>query len=257
MRRPDRRRFLFTATTLLGLLSPTGFTSSPPATIVLRIQGEIRDSMIPEVRRAIARAQGDPLPAGFIVLLDSGGGDGLAAAQIGRLLRAAQAHVFVIGRCASACTYIFMGGVVREAPDGRLGVHRTRLTRLDERTGQRTNIDVERSDRAARRLREGTAQLRAYLREMGILDGLYVMMESTPAESMRWLSRGEARSVGLIGFDRAYLLQREAQWTRRRIFTRGDLERLTAKVLPRCLGEAKATSPDPFVQCYRSVISNP
>lgn len=228
-----------------------------PHTVTLQIKGEIRPSLLPEVRKALAQTNGDPLPAGLLVLLDSHGGDGLVAAEVGRLLRQADAHVFVTGRCASACVLVFLGGVVRQAPDGALGVHQARLTRIDEKTGKRVEIDTSRSDRAAKRLRDGNATLQRYLREMGVLEAFYALMESTPVESMHWLTRAESRSLGVVGIEPEYLARREAHLMRRYQMRSGDLERNTAAVIARCLGEAKAASPDKFVQCYRLTLDRP
>lgn len=270
LRAEHRRSVLLTLAACAGLVVPVGLpwanshavaasasAERLPHTVTLQIRGEIRPSLLPEVKKALAQTNGDPLPAGLLVLLDSQGGDGLVAAEVGRLLRQADAHVFVTGRCASACVFILMGGVVREAPDGALGVHRARLTRLDEKTGKRIEIDTTRSDRAARRLREGNATLQRYLRDMGVLDAFYALMEVTPVESMRWLSRAEARSLGVVGIEPEYLSRREAHLMRRYQIRQGDLERNTASVLSRCLGEAKAASPDKFVQCYRLTLDRP
>jgi membrane-bound ClpP family serine protease len=240
---------------VLSLALPA-LQATQPKTVTVTLRGEITPAMIPKVREAVAAATGDPIPAGLIVLLDSGGGDGLAAVEIGRLLRGAQAHVFVTGRCASACVFVFMGGVVRQAADGALGIHRARLTRIDPATGKRVEIDVGRDDRAARRLRNANASLRQYLTEMGALQSFHALMESTPVEPLRYLSRAEAKSLGVIGFEQNYLRYRDAKLVKRFAMRSGDLERLTDRVLDKCREELLAAQSN-FVRCYRLALSGP
>ena len=95
----------------------------------MEINGPISAALAPKIRAALDAIEPDRFPAGAIVLLNSQGGDGLAAIEIGRIVRAVRAHVFVRGRCASACTYVLAGGVVRGvARDHAVGIHSPRLT---------------------------------------------------------------------------------------------------------------------------------
>ena len=74
----------------------------------IEIRGTITPRTLEQVRQSLSRVAdsphtGGPFPAGGLILLDSSGGDGMAAMAIGRLARAARAHIFVAGRCSSAC----------------------------------------------------------------------------------------------------------------------------------------------------------
>ena len=241
---------------LLGHISATLAQESKPRTITIQIKGGITPELVPKVKEAIAKTTGDPLPAGLIVMLDSPGGDGLAAIEVGRLLREAHAHVFVSGKCSSACVFIFMGGVVRQAPDGALGIHRARITRIDKDSKKRIEVDHTKSARAQKKLEEGNQQIRAYVQEMGILAQFSDAMDAVPHDTMRWLSRKEAKDLGVIGFEPSYLKWRDQYLVERLRAKAGDLERNTDRVIERCY-EANGTPKTDFTRCYRLSLNTP
>lgn len=256
-------RFIQVASALaLGAASLTFFApqalskDDKPRTITIQIKGGITPDLVPKIKEAIAKATGDPLPAGLIVMLDSPGGDGLAAIEVGRLLRQAHAHIFVSGTCSSACVFIFMGGVVRQAPDGALGIHRARITRIDNETKKRIEVDHTKSARASKKLEEGNQQIRAYLQEMGILAQFSDAMDAVPPETMRWLSRKEGKDLGVIGFEPSYLKWRDQYLVDRLRAKPGDLERNTDRVVHHCYDESARPKAD-FTRCYRLTLSGP
>ncbi len=225
-------------------------------TIVLQIKGNISPDLVPQVKDAIAKATGDSLPAGLIVLLQSPGGDGMAAIEVGRLLREAHAHVFTSGKCSSACVFIFMGGVVRQARDGDLGIHQARITRVDKDTKKRVDVDTHRSDRARKKLDEGNQRIREYLQEMGVLAQFFTAMDAVPANTMRWLTRLEAKDLGVVGWERSYLQTRDRFLIERLGARPGDLERNTDRVLDRCAEELNKPQAN-FARCYRLSLDRP
>lgn len=54
-------------------------------TVVIGITGSISKNTLASLKQALPKVKGDPIPAGLIVLLDSAGGDGVAAMEMGRL----------------------------------------------------------------------------------------------------------------------------------------------------------------------------
>ena len=116
-----------------------------------------------------------------MILLNSPGGDGLAAMEAGRLVRAAKAHVFVRGKCASACVFILAAGVVRGAPEGVVGIHRARLTTFVKGIGV-VDINTASNPNAVRVLEAGDRRTEDYLREMGMPDTLFQAMKGTPSD---------------------------------------------------------------------------
>lgn len=219
-------------------------------TVTLQIKGSITPALIPKVKDALALATGDGLPAGFIVLLESPGGDGIAAMEIGRLLRAGHAHVFVTGKCSSACTIVLMGGVVREAKDFQIGIHQARLTKIDKETGKRLEVEAYKDPKLLNRLIDANTQMRDYSLEMGLSEDFYKMMSQTPVDQMKWLTRGEAVRLGLVGIDPEYERTREKYLIDRLKINPGDMKKKTADILDRCQ-EAIATSASNFAACYR------
>lgn len=232
----------------LFLASVPGYTQTK--TVTLQIKGGITPALIPKVKDALALATGDPVPAGLIVLLESPGGDGIAAMEIGRLLRAGHAHVFVTGKCSSACTIILMGGVVREAKDYQIGIHQARLTKIDKETGIRVEVEAYKNQKLLDRLIDANQQMKDYSLEMGLSEEFYKVMSQTPVDQMKWLTRGEAIRLGLIGIDPEYEKVREKYLIDRLKISPGDMKKKTADILDRCQ-EALTNSTSNFVGCYR------
>lgn len=194
---------------LLAVCAPVG-AQAPVAdpVYVIEVKGPIQPSLVETLRQGLAKVNRERRPAGAIVILDSHGGDGLAAIEAGRLLREARAHVFVRGRCASACLFLFAGGEVRAAPDGAIGMHRARITRRIG-DGPATPVAAGEDARAARLLEEGNRRVQAYFDEMGFGPALYEAMMQVPAEETRTLTRAELAGLGLLTDDaRARAAQR-------------------------------------------------
>ena len=226
-------------------------------TVIMTIQGEIKADLIPKVIEAMAMTTGDPLPAGFVVLLNSQGGDGLAAIEVGRLLRQAHAHVFVTDKCASACVFILMGGVVRQAPELSIGIHRARLTAISKKTGKRIEINADANPKTITILEEGNRKLREYVKEMGMSEQFSSLMEATPVDRMRWLSRIEARELDIIGIEEDYLKQREAYVMERFRTKPGELKKNTDEIIDRCAYEFTKPNGGNFVRCYHLGLDRP
>ncbi len=226
-------------------------------TVTIRIEGEIKLDLIPKVKEAVAMTTGDPLPAGLIVLLNSQGGDGLAAIEVGRLLREAHAHVFVTDKCASACVFILMGGVVRQAPELTIGIHKARLTGISKKTGARVEINAEANPKTAAILAEGNRKLQEYVKDMGMSKAFFEQMEATPVNRIRWLSRIEARELDIIGIEEDYLKHREAYVMERYKTKPGELKKNTDQIIDRCAYEFTKPNGGNFVRCYRLGLDRP
>ncbi len=86
----------------------------------LRLSGPVEADDCGRLKAALARH-----PARVVVLGDSGGGDSEAGYCMGAFLRAQGIETVIRGRCVSACSRIWLGGVRRrlEGPDSRVGLH--------------------------------------------------------------------------------------------------------------------------------------
>lgn len=174
---------------------------------VIRISGAISEQTLTKVRLDLVGFRNqDPLPAGLIVLLDSPGGDGDAAMAIGRLLRQRQAHVFVSRRCDSACVFLLMGGVVRAANPGTLGVHAGRLTVMQPDGQVLREVDASKSLPDSFQLAGYNRDIRLYLQEMGIGHGILDVMLAH--RHVYKLTSEDMSRYRVTGFDNAYLNQR-------------------------------------------------
>lgn len=118
-----------------------------------------------------------------IVSFDSDGGNVVSAIAYGRLIRSLGLSTFQLRatQCASACALAFVGGVIRQADPGAIGVHQTSFSSdavLDGHT-------------AAAAIQQMTAQIMTYLLEMGVDPKLLQLSLSVPPNDMRYLTSAE------------------------------------------------------------------
>jgi len=219
---------------------------------VIEIDGPIVPSLVGKVRAALEPIDPDRFPAGAIVLLDSPGGDGLAAMEVGRIVRAAKAHVFVRVRCASACVYILAGGVVRGAArDRAIGIHSPRLTTFVKGIGV-VDINSGSNPNAAKALAAGNLQSQEYFSEMGLPESFYKAMMASPSDQTRYLDLSELPALGLAGIDPAYRQARASAAAARYKISEDEFVHRTNEVAQKCLLD-KISGRD-LVRCYSRVL---
>jgi hypothetical protein len=218
--------------------------------VTIELKGAITKATVETARRAFENVGADSFPAGLVILIDSPGGDGFAAMTLGRMARARKAHIFVRGRCASACTLLLAGGVVRSAADGALGIHHGTIT-VTRPGGTRAGVDAPREERARAALDFADRQTELYLAEMGMPPALYQSMMVVPNSAMRWLKRSEAIELGLIGVDAQYAAFRANAGEALRGVVPAELVARTLSVQERCLATVAS---EPFVACYGHVL---
>ena len=233
----------------------------PPNTgkiMVIGINGLISKNVLEKVKQSIGQASGDPIPAGLIVLIDSPGGDGVAAMQIGRLLRKANAHVFVTGECASACIFVLASGVVRVAPSYSVGIHRGRVTMSDANAKIIKEVDINDNPEAKAALQHFERQAPVYFAEMGMSPELFPLMQAHQFKGVYRLSTAEITKTQLSGFEKAYLVQRIAFYQSQTGPYRMDEDEFksrTQKVASRCSGFDKKHTE--FIKCYKETLREP
>lgn len=118
-----------------------------------------------------------------VIVFDSPGGSVGTAIQLGRMIRAAGLDTLQVRQlqCASACSLAFLGGVRRVAETGSIGVHRASF---DTSSGMS-------ADEAVAQIQAGTAQVMAYMTEMGVDPKLMEVALSYDRSDMRYLSASE------------------------------------------------------------------
>ena len=229
-----------------------------PRTVVVGIKGLISKNSAKKISQSLVQVSGDPIPAGLIVLLDSSGGDGMAAIHIGRLLRKANAHIFVTGECSSACIFILASGVVRVAPSYSVGIHRGRITMSDANAKIIKEVDISTNPSAKAALQRFESEAPVFLEEMGMSSELFPLMQSHQLKGVYRLSAPEISKMGLSGFDNAYLDKRVEVFKQRgHLFPvdRDELKKRTMRVASRCSGFEKQ-HPE-FIRCYQETLRNP
>lgn len=249
----QRFLLLFFAILLNQLVLASEPSNSP---LVLRINGIITSNTLSQIELAVSNwKNADPIPGGLIVLLDSPGGNGEAAIQIGRLLRKKDAHVFVTGQCESACVFILAGGVVRAANPNSIGVHAGRLT-LTNRNGEIIKeIDSSQSLNDSFKLTSFNSLANQYLSEMGLRNGLIDVMLAHKTMRTYKLTDYEMDQFGLIGFNNEYLRKRGDLFEnlpRSERINRIELYTRTLSVPRFCASQS--TNNDGFIKCYRAVL---
>ena len=187
------------------LMRPTGFSflrdlylkpslnavvrRGPDGKAIVAISGEIGSAAAPWFYGVIT---GNQLRRGDTILLSSPGGNVDTALALGRTIRA---HGFdtAVGRlaadggiapsyCASACVFVYAGGVDRRDIVGsRLGVHRFTMSEGDG--------DVAEAQRMM-------GVILGYLDDMGIKASLAA--EASKSDSIRWLDPDAARAMDLV-----------------------------------------------------------
>ncbi|NTH14236.1 hypothetical protein G6L99_19125 [Agrobacterium rhizogenes] len=154
------------------------------ATPVLLLKGEFSQSDDPQQLSREVAASGAKA-----VTFDSNGGNILAAMAYGRMIRSLGLATFQLraSQCASACTLAFVGGVIRQAEPGAIGVHQSSFA-------PGAGLD---SPTAVAAIQTMTAQIMSYFAEMGVDPKLLQVSLSVPSDDMRYLTASEMQSYGV------------------------------------------------------------
>ncbi len=227
-------------------------------TRLLRIQGPITDQTQKSVLDQVRFLQNShSRPASVVVLINSAGGNGEAALAIGRLLRQHQAHVFVVGRCDSACVFILAGGVVRAGTPGALGVHAGRLTQTNAQGRVIREIDARQSLNDSFRLTDFNSEVRRYLKEMGIGQGLLDVILAHQSKAVYRLTPQEITHYKLYGVDPDYLNQFTDQYNQTDSKHPINSYELTQQILSvpiKCRSNIGHDAD--FLHCYQRILQN-
>lgn len=145
------------------------------------IEGDIGTGFAVDLER-LMRSRGD---IGTLVLR-SGGGSLVESLLAGAMVRQHERSTAVLDVCASACIYLYAGGVERMAqPAARLGVHQVRLGGEDNRIEAST-------------LQDALAWIQDYLMQMSISPNLLNISLTASSDTMLWLSPAQMTQTGLV-----------------------------------------------------------
>lgn len=241
----------------IGLAPASIYASDNPR--VIRIQEIISKQTLNRLALELRHFKNtDRFPAGLIVLLDSAGGDGQAGMQIGRLLRQNNAHVFAMRQCDSACAFILMGGVVRAAAPGSIGIHAGRLTMMTPEGAIVKEVDASKSLDNSYQLVGFNNEVRLYLKEMGIRHGLLDLMLAQPASGLYKPTPSEMNLYEITAINSSYPTERINSFAHDPVLAsidRKTLVKRTRNVPQRCASSSMID--EAFVNCYRHTLLGP
>ncbi|MGV1758124.1 SH3 domain-containing protein [Rhizobium sp. A22-96] len=123
------------------------------------------------------------------VTFDSPGGNVSKALELGRMIRSLGLTTVAVRvqECSSACSLAFLGGVVRFADAGSIGVHKTSFA---DTKGMR----VEDAVAAVQAI---TADVISYMTDMGADPGLLKLSLKYDSDDMRYLSASEMKQYSV------------------------------------------------------------
>lgn len=124
------------------------------------------------------------------VTFHSPGGNIIKAMEMGRLIRSldlATVQPRAI-ECASSCTLAFMGGVMRFAEPGSLGVHKSSFSE-----GAAIDAQV-----AVSAIQQMTADIMTYMMEMGVDPALLQLALQYESDDIRYLSKSEMERYRIV-----------------------------------------------------------
>jgi len=138
------------------------------------------------------------VPSGALVILDSEGGDLLASLKLGNEIRGdglattvaaydkADGRFVAGGSCASACAYVFLGGVERSVGrDARIGVHQIHTEDRTWAMSAEAGFDL-------------MSLVAVHLQKLCGNLGLLIPALRTRPQEMHWLSASELTRYGVV-----------------------------------------------------------
>jgi hypothetical protein len=163
------------------------------------------------------------------VVLNSFGGNGAAAKEIGRLIRERKLNTYLAKdkSCSSACVHVLIGGVQRYA-FGSVGVHRA--TYMGESDGD---------EYLQKNIEEATKSNEQHVKVMGVSMLLADAMDTTPSWTIRQLTELEKKQWQVFGFDRLSEELYFNQVSRERYISRREFIDIFKSNYEDCLNQAR------------------
>ena len=161
--------------------------------VTIRIEKEITPKDLVDFKSALRKLDESKQTLHMnSILLESHGGDGEAAREIGKLIRARKLNTFLAEdtSCASACVYVLLGGVQRYA-FGNVRIHRATFM-----------YDSDTDDHVEKFIKDNQKSVNEYVKTMGISLLLADAMENTVSWEIRQLTDLEKKQWHVLGFDR-------------------------------------------------------
>lgn len=220
---------------------------------IITISGSIDETLYQRFLKLNLSNDFSAIPAGLIVFLDSPGGDVDIAIKMGKILRNFNAQIFVTKKCASACVLIFASGVVRDAPELSLGIHRFSINSYDVKL--KKNIPVYLSKASSDYSLIIYKRINSYLKEMNIDTSLLKKMEETDPNNISWLSRLDAKRYNLIGYDDNYIYSKVESLQLFENISSSSYKIIINQISNNCVLNSKFIQ-NQFINCYKKLLIN-
>ena len=184
--------------TTIDLEKKIRFLTNKDKVLIINIDATISKNLLTELTDLLSQ---QTAMNKIIVLLNSMGGDGEAAIQIGQLFREKKVEVFVSNKCASACIFSLFGGIIRGANSAAIGIHAPRLTLSTDggliieelaETGKKSYMDY---------LDAFDVTAINYLKAMNIPIEFQKKIKHYPTQKVRWLTYAETEDLKITGFE--------------------------------------------------------
>ena len=225
-------------------------------TLVINIQGKISKILLEKIRKTTQKLPiEDKFPPTLLVTLDSNGGDGEAALEIGKILRTYHAHVMVTNRCGSACVFTYAGGAFRTSLPSSIGIHQARVTISDNGARVIKELDASKNETAQNMLNNFDRKATEYLDQMGMGVGFYEHIQNQKTKELYWLDEKEVEKFKLNGFTNEALSNITKQLNERSNYYVDQNKVLmnSQNVLKECV--YYKNEPNNFVKCYVGVMT--
>lgn len=225
-------------------------------TLVINIQGKISKILLEKIRKTTQKLPiEDKFPPTLLVTLDSNGGDGEAAVEIGKILRTYHAHVMITNRCGSACVFTYAGGAFRSSLPSSIGIHQARVTISDNGARVIKELDVSKNETAQTMLNNFDRKASDYLDQMGMGSGFYERIQNQKTKELYWLDEKEVEKFKLNGFTAEALSNITKQLNERSNYYVDQNKVLinSQNVLKECV--YFKNEPSNFVKCYVGVMT--
>lgn len=237
-------------------INPSQLTRQSQTTII-NINGKISKLLLERIKKTTQRLNTDNrFPPSLVVTLDSLGGDGEAAIEIGKILRTYNAHVFVTNRCGSACVFIYAGGSFRSSIPLSIGIHQPRVTISDNGARIIKELDLNKNELAQNMLSNFDSKANEYFNNMGISNGFYERVQSQKTKELYWLDEKEIDKFELNGLtnDTLNAMVADLNANSRNNLDKNKVVMNSKSVLKECL--YFKNEPHNFLKCYIKVMSS-
>ena len=181
------------------------------------------------------------MEGGYLIFLDSSGGDVETAIAVGKIARTDKATVTVKSgnQCISACVFVLAGGVSRLVL-GQVGIHRPYSP---DDTQISANLQKDNYERLAK-------AIKGYLNTVNIPSDLYDLMVRIPPQKIRFLSADELQRYGLSENDPFEDAARVASNAKYYGITSEEFMRRQARGNREC----SSTGDDEGLRCYSHIL---